>query len=157
MQITEPRLFTRETRNVKYNSQHLRGPKNTQTRIRARVLALGNITYCIKQQRQTATEIMKRNVHYVPVCVPIHPYMDANPPFVSLCFDLQREGEKERDIELSTCARESVRESFLFFPTTKLPHANPTYIPYRFLYLWDACKSALSSRATSAKTSNLGI
>ena len=152
MQITEPRLFTRETRNVKYNSQHLRGPKNTQTRIRARARALGNITYCIKQQRQTATEIMKRNVQYVPVCVPIHPCMDAKPPFCVSLLRFTKRG-RERDIELSTCARESVRESFLFFPTTKLP----AYIPYRFLYLWDACKSALSSRATSAKTSNLGV
>lgn len=100
---------------MKYNSQHLRyGPKNTQTRAR------GNITYCIKQQRQTATEIMKRNVQHASVCVPIHVWTPT--PVVSPRFDLRRERET------SNFAHTRARAWNLFFHNETCIYP----IPYRF-------------------------
>ena len=102
---------------MKYNSQHLRyGPKNTQTRAR------GNITYCIKQQRQTATEIMKRNVQHASVCVPIRPCVDANP----CCVSPLRFTKRER--ETSNFAHTRARAWNLFFHNETCIYP----IPYRF-------------------------
>lgn len=150
MQITEPGVYTRDS-NVKYNSQHLRyGPKNTQTRAR------GNITYCIKQQRQTATEIMKRNVQHASVCVWIRLCVDANP----CCVSPLRFTKRERDVELCTHARESVES---FFPQRNLYIPDPLSIRDRSrvsgarVIAGARAHDSLHRATFAAKTPDLGV